>query len=554
MYKFLLRLISIALLGFLYCHSPQWGVCGGTQETWWVSSADGTTTRVLVRAGAVYLPAVGTNGFIKLNASGLLSADTTTYATAGPITSSGLTMSTGKLLGRTTASTGAIEEISIGTGLSLSTGMLTNTVTAPTSANPTATAGATAVNGSATTYMRSDAAPAVQLAAADGSTKGIAAFNATNFSASSGVVNTIQGISTAATPQFTRLGLGVAADGTLALYASGTAKITGNTTIGAGTGAPNVLLDGAAGQNRAYRVYSGGSVRWQIGANSTSEAGANAGSNLFVGAYNDSGSFIGYSMFSYRSSMFVGFGNNSAPGEMVDIGTGNLRVKTGLLQVGNASAAAYNRLGTATTDHSLSAADDLLIGGKLEVNGAIYADSTFVGASSVSVKAGSSTAYANMGGVLAESHTDAEASGSGVENDIYSYPVPASVLSLNGASLHAKYSGTMISSSGLTPELWAYFGGTNVFDSGVLGATLGGSYWSLDVWVVRDSSSSVRVTTNMNTQKIVSGATYCQHATVTGLTLTDAQILKITGRVAGSSTTTDLIGKQEFISWYPPAL
>jgi hypothetical protein len=42
----------------------------------------------------------------------------------GAITSSGLTMATGKLLGRTTASTGAVQEITAGAGLSLSAGQL----------------------------------------------------------------------------------------------------------------------------------------------------------------------------------------------------------------------------------------------------------------------------------------------------------------------------------------------------------------------------------------------------------------------------------------------
>src|SRR5262249_50871037 len=40
----------------------------------------------------------------------------------GPTTGSGLTMTTARLLGRTTASTGAIEEITVGSGLSLSGG------------------------------------------------------------------------------------------------------------------------------------------------------------------------------------------------------------------------------------------------------------------------------------------------------------------------------------------------------------------------------------------------------------------------------------------------
>jgi len=44
---------------------------------------------------------------------------------SGAVTTSGLTMATGKLLGRSTASTGAVEEITLGSGLTLSSGTLT---------------------------------------------------------------------------------------------------------------------------------------------------------------------------------------------------------------------------------------------------------------------------------------------------------------------------------------------------------------------------------------------------------------------------------------------
>lgn len=56
---------------------------------------------------------------------------------SGPITTSGLTMSTARILGRTTASTGAIEEITVGTGITLATGNIAIGQSVATSATPT---------------------------------------------------------------------------------------------------------------------------------------------------------------------------------------------------------------------------------------------------------------------------------------------------------------------------------------------------------------------------------------------------------------------------------
>jgi hypothetical protein len=54
-------------------------------------------------------------------------ADVTGAAASGSITTSGLTQATARILGRTTATTGAVEEIQIGSGLSLSAGELSAT-------------------------------------------------------------------------------------------------------------------------------------------------------------------------------------------------------------------------------------------------------------------------------------------------------------------------------------------------------------------------------------------------------------------------------------------
>lgn len=56
--------------------------------------------------------------------AGVVAIEGTNIVKAGAATGSGLTMATARLLGRSTASTGAIEEISVGSGLTLSGGSL----------------------------------------------------------------------------------------------------------------------------------------------------------------------------------------------------------------------------------------------------------------------------------------------------------------------------------------------------------------------------------------------------------------------------------------------
>lgn len=61
------------------------------------------------------------DGILKGNGSGLeIASAGTDYVAPGLVTASGLTMATNKLLGRGTATTGAVEEITLGTNLSLS--------------------------------------------------------------------------------------------------------------------------------------------------------------------------------------------------------------------------------------------------------------------------------------------------------------------------------------------------------------------------------------------------------------------------------------------------
>ena len=77
------------------------------------------------------LPSVSGSGVVKV-VNGVFQSPATTIvnsdvSASAAIDVSKLAMSTNRLLGRTTAGTGAVEEITVGTGLSLSAGTLTNT-------------------------------------------------------------------------------------------------------------------------------------------------------------------------------------------------------------------------------------------------------------------------------------------------------------------------------------------------------------------------------------------------------------------------------------------
>ena len=117
------------------------GTNGSTLAWTTISGGSGAVTSVSVSsanglAGTVSNPtttpaitlSTTITGVLKGNGTAISSAVAgTDYVAPGSATTSGLTMSTARLLGRTTASSGAIEAISVGSGLSLSGGTLAAT-------------------------------------------------------------------------------------------------------------------------------------------------------------------------------------------------------------------------------------------------------------------------------------------------------------------------------------------------------------------------------------------------------------------------------------------
>jgi len=67
----------------------------------------------------------------------------------------------------------------------------------------------------------------------------------------------------------------------------------GNLTVGDGSGAQNINIDGGAGAARILYYKTNGSFRWARFINSTAESGGNAGSDEVNQAYNDTGGLLG---------------------------------------------------------------------------------------------------------------------------------------------------------------------------------------------------------------------------------------------------------------------
>lgn len=230
--------------------------------------------------------------------------------------------------------------------------------TLPSAANPSATAGPTAVNGAAATFMRSDAAPAVQKASA--AQFGIVEVDNTTITAAAGVISaTAQNISTQ--QKFTASGAGTWTRPTPAprqikvrMYGgggggggSGTspgASVNGSDTIfnavhagggtgGAngsiaaggtsGTGAANFRLSGTPGP-AAIVVYGTSTSLVGIGGNGAGQGGGTGGvgaANGVAGAANMGGGGGAGGIGNTVIATFVAFslGNGGAEGEYVEL-------------------------------------------------------------------------------------------------------------------------------------------------------------------------------------------------------------------------------------------
>lgn len=138
------------------------------------------------------------------------------------------------------------------------------------------------------------------------------------------------------------------------------------------------------------------------------------------------------------------------------------------------------------------------------------------------------------------------------ETDLFSDTIPANKLGTSGTKIQAEYGGVFVSSGTATRQIKMYFGGTSFFDSGALTLSLSAA-WTAYVSIICVSPTVVRAIVSMTTEGAALAA-YTSFAEVTGLTLTNPNILKITGTAAGvGAATNDIVAKMGSVYYYPAA-
>lgn len=138
------------------------------------------------------------------------------------------------------------------------------------------------------------------------------------------------------------------------------------------------------------------------------------------------------------------------------------------------------------------------------------------------------------------------------ETDLYSDTIPANILLNNGDKLVSRYAGIFVASGTATRDIRIYFAGTIIFDSTAVTSTVAAS-WEFRVTIIRESSTVIRASVSGSSTG-ASLAAYDNYTRITGLTLSNTNILKITGQAGGvGAATNDIVAKLGMVGFKPAA-
>lgn len=187
------------------------------------------------------------------------------------------------------------------------------------------------------------------------------------------------------------------------------------------------------------------------------------------------------------------------------------------------------------------------------LNGGITEAIDFVGAGVTATASGALTTVTipGGGGGLTSLFNDfADVSnGTTLETDLYTHTLSAGQLTNNGDKLFVQFGGTATGNTN-RKQIKLYFGGTIVGDSGlIIPIAATALLWDGNFMIMRVSSTVVRVTGSLLfvDTTLVNQSNPTKYVEVTGLTLSNTQIVKITGQ--SNTASNDVTAKLMNISY-----
>lgn len=146
-----------------------------------------------------------------------------------------------------------------------------------------------------------------------------------------------------------------------------------------------------------------------------------------------------------------------------------------------------------------------------------------------------------VGGKIFNSFTDGSStSTNGTFDTLYTYTTIASTLAVNGDGIRATVGGIFISSATASRDLKVTFGGTLIADTAAI-TNAGATDWVINVDIIRVSATVVRCIVRITSGLILDLVKYTE---VTGLTLSNTNVLLITGAATGTGAASgDIVAK-----------
>jgi hypothetical protein len=404
-------------------------------------------------------------------------------------------------------------------------------------------------------------------------------YNATNYfqtTVDSAANTTFNLVASSGTPTFTftdRIvitgsGTMLTITGNVVLNNALTVALVASSSLGSASSPELRMLGGSAYANGFYTV-SNVSFGFTCGATSVGTVSSSTGwafsDKLYITKTTEQ------FRLQYDTSNYVSYTVGSTGGLTIDaVGSGSKITYNDHVTVNNNSG--NTTIGTTTTGYggitfasAYSSTNYALRGnssGVTELNvqssGTVYlkvndVDTHRYNATNFYVRRGGAAAgtLATVGGVIFDDFADSTVGGA--EADIYTKTINASMLSTNGDKAIAEYGGNFVTVGTELTQLKVYFAGTAIWDSTGVAPTTGTTSWGVSVKLIRVSATVVRYDVRLTTSG-ASGFNYCVVGELTGLTLTNTNILKITGTSTGvGSGSGDIVGKMSFIKYEPAA-